>query len=161
MLLVVYLGVIVGGSFGSIASKVFYALGDTRTPVIIGAVGFTAGLVLKIALAPSYGVVVLAAATSACFLISMALMLWLMIPKTGRGVFADVLRSLLRYVLGSTVGALAGFAVLKAEFRFGAIAALTSAVGVYILLLLWRRDEFVVKIRRFAGIMWSRVFHSD
>ena len=155
MLLVIYLGVIVGGSFGNITSKVFYAQGDTRTPVLTGVVGFTVGLVLKIVLAPSYGVVALAAATTVSYLISIGLMLGLMSSKVGRGVFADVPRSLIRYTLGSAVGAAAGFAVLQAQFRFGSIAALACAVGVYALLLLWLRDEFAVKVWGYLSAKWT------
>lgn len=58
---------------GSVCTAVFYAHGDTKTPVIVGIVGFAVGLVLK-----SFGFLIaglpgLAAGSSIMFLINLAL----------------------------------------------------------------------------------------
>ena len=46
-LLAVLCGMIVGGSLGEIAAKVFYAGQNTRTPVLVGLSGFVIGAVLS------------------------------------------------------------------------------------------------------------------
>lgn len=64
MLLTVYL---VAAAGGTIVVNTFYALGNTRTPVLIGVVGFGCGVVLKSVGFLVYGLPGLAAATSAYY----------------------------------------------------------------------------------------------
>ena len=57
-------GVLLGGAFGIILANTFFALQDTRTPTIIGIVGYTIGIGLKIWLFTLWGVIGIAVATS-------------------------------------------------------------------------------------------------
>jgi len=43
-----FLGVLIAGSMGSLTANSFYALRDVRTPTVIGILGYTLGVVLKI-----------------------------------------------------------------------------------------------------------------
>lgn len=61
LLLLAYLHV---AASGTIAVNTFYAMGDTRTPVKVGVVGFLIGVVLKSAAFLAFGLTGLAAATS-------------------------------------------------------------------------------------------------
>lgn len=56
---------------GSAAVAVFYALDETRTPVLIGVVAFIAGLLVKVVLFKAYGILGLAAGSSIYLAISM------------------------------------------------------------------------------------------
>lgn len=161
VLLMVYVGVIVGGSFGSIISKVFFALGDTRTPIVIGSCIVTFAILLKFLLAPTMGVIALAATASLAGVAGIILALLVMLRRTGRGVLNGVSRPLIRYAIGSVLGAAAGFLVLQARFHFASLAALTAAVGVYMLFLLVRRDEFAVKFFRFVAAPCPRLFDPE
>lgn len=60
-----YLGV---AAAGNIVVAAFYAMGDTRTPVRIGAYGFVAGVALKSAAFAVYGLLGMAVATSVYYL---------------------------------------------------------------------------------------------
>ncbi|CAH0343185.1 lipid II flippase MurJ [Rhizobium sp. CECT 9324] len=68
-----------GFLFASVAGAaivhVFYSMGDTHTPVYIGVIGFSVGLLLKWAFFHSYGVLGLAAATSTYFVMNILLFL--------------------------------------------------------------------------------------
>lgn len=64
VLLLVMSGLLVAGAPGQILAAAFYARGNTTTPTKIGAIGFTAGTVMKIVLFFYYGIVGIAAAVS-------------------------------------------------------------------------------------------------
>jgi putative peptidoglycan lipid II flippase len=64
ILILLLSGVLVGGSVGSISGSAFYAIGDTRTPAVIGVVAYTVGVVLKFVGFSLAGVVGIAIATT-------------------------------------------------------------------------------------------------
>jgi putative peptidoglycan lipid II flippase len=63
-------GVWVGGSAGQILATSFYAQGDTRTPVRIGAIGFTLAVLLKVPAFAWFGILGVAAVASVQYLVS-------------------------------------------------------------------------------------------
>jgi len=63
-LVLILMGTLYAASTGTILVAAFYALGDTRTPVVIGLLGFAFGLILKIKLFQAWGLHGLAAASS-------------------------------------------------------------------------------------------------
>jgi putative peptidoglycan lipid II flippase len=69
-LLLLLAGVWVGGSAGQIVAASFYAKGDTRTPVRIGAIGYTIAVLLKVPAFLRFGVGGVAAVASLQYLIS-------------------------------------------------------------------------------------------
>lgn len=68
-ILLALFGLLVFGAMGQVAAVSFYALGDTKTPTFIGALGFTVGIGFKIVGFLRGGVVGLALATSAYYLL--------------------------------------------------------------------------------------------
>lgn len=70
---VLLLGAAFVGAAGSTYASAFYAMGDTATPIRIGLAGFLVGLVLKALGYLAYGVLGLAAGTSAYFLLNAAM----------------------------------------------------------------------------------------
>jgi peptidoglycan biosynthesis protein MviN/MurJ (putative lipid II flippase) len=71
-LLLALAGVLLGGATGQILASTFYAKGDTLTPTRIGVVGFTIGIVLKIAGFTHFGLIGLAMATSVYYVLNAA-----------------------------------------------------------------------------------------
>lgn len=63
-LVLILMGTLYAASSGTILVAAFYAMGDTRTPVVIGLLGFALGIILKIKLFQTWGIDGLAAASS-------------------------------------------------------------------------------------------------
>ena len=70
LIMVTMFGLLMGGATGQIAAMAFYAMGDTRSPTAIGVVGFTIGIVMKVAGFFTMGILGIAAATSAYYLLN-------------------------------------------------------------------------------------------
>ena len=70
VVIVAFLGLLVGGLLGAVLANAFYALGDTKTITVIGMAVFTVGIVLKIAGVFLFSYVGVALATSAYFLLA-------------------------------------------------------------------------------------------
>lgn len=83
-LLVALVGMWVGGAAGQIISSAYYAQGDTRTPMLIGAATFTIAIALKLGGFYAFGIWGLAAATSLYYLGSMGLQ-WAVLERRLRG----------------------------------------------------------------------------
>jgi putative peptidoglycan lipid II flippase len=79
-------GIWIGGAAGEVLASSFYARGDTATPTVVGAAGFTVGIVLKVLGFWYGGIVGLALGTSAYSLLNAAVMaiLLLRMPAGGR-----------------------------------------------------------------------------
>ncbi len=71
-LLLLLAGVWLGGSAGQIVAASFYAKGDTRTPVQIGAIGYTVAVLLKVPAFFLFGVGGVAAVASLQYVVSAA-----------------------------------------------------------------------------------------
>jgi putative peptidoglycan lipid II flippase len=83
-LLVALVGMWVGGAAGQIISSAYYAQGDTRTPMLIGAATFTIAIALKLGGFYAFGIWGLAAATSLYYIGSMGLQ-WAVLERRLRG----------------------------------------------------------------------------
>ena len=149
ILLRLYQGVIVAASLGGLAAKVFYAFGDTRTPVVVGAAGFTAGAILKFVLAPHLGVKGLAAATSVYFILNASVLLVMIFARSGSSAFAGVASTIGRSFAATAVSLVIAALILQGNFSLDSIAA--GAVGAicYWLAMLVLRDEFAIKLLNF------------
>jgi putative peptidoglycan lipid II flippase len=74
-LLMLLSGVWVGGAVGQILSTSFYSQGDTRTPTLVGVVGFTVAIGLKLAAFRYRGIQGLAVAASAYYVLNAIVLL--------------------------------------------------------------------------------------
>ena len=149
MLLVIYLGALWGGGIGEIASKVFYAAGNTVLPVVIGVIGFTVGAGLKIALAPDRGVAGIAAATSAYYLLNSSALAAIVLARWGGETVRGVVRAISRYLLATVPAVGAAYAVTQTHRPLPSLVAAATAVPVYLLATLAQRDEFALKMYHF------------
>jgi putative peptidoglycan lipid II flippase len=73
-LLVLTSGLLVGGSIGTLTAGAFYAVGDTKTPTVLGSVSFTIAIFVKVVAFSLFGLEGLALAISIYYLASLALM---------------------------------------------------------------------------------------
>lgn len=139
--LVVLCGMIVGGSLGEVATKVFFSRQNTRTPVIVGLIGFSVGVALKFAWVRTSGVVGLAAATSAFYLINALTMLTLTAWQLGLGIFRGVLGTMLRVACGTAAAVGIGQLVFRTSLPCPSLwGAAAGGIGLLVVLLLLR-DE--------------------
>lgn len=145
-LLVLYLGMILAAAAGEVAARVFYALQDTRTPVLIGMTGFTLGLVLKFWLAPKHGISVIAAATSGYFLFNICCMIVILRNRLTNAIYTGVGRAIARAVAGSTAAAAAAWIVISIGFAFSSLAAAVLGLTVYVTVSYALGDEFAVAL---------------
>ena len=141
-LLVVYLGQIFAAAAGEIAARVFYASKDTLTPVMIGMCGFTLGLPLKYWIAPTAGLVGIAAVTSLYSLFNIACMLLLLVRRMGTTILKGVVPAVIRAVVGSAAAALVGHFVIELNFQYSALAAAAIGAAAYLLVMYVLGDEF-------------------
>lgn len=152
--LVMLCGLIVGGSLGEIAAKVFYSWQNTRTPVIIGLIGFSIGAALKFHWVQPHGILGLAAATSAYYLLNVIVMLGLIAMRLGLGIFRGVLGTLIRAAIGSAAAASVGSLLLQTSLPCPSIWG-AAAGGITLLLVLvllrddvaWRAVRMVLPAR--------------
>ena len=140
-LLALLCGMIVGGSFGEIAAKVFYSAQNTRTPVIVGLIGFAVGVALKLMWSPVWGVAGLAAATSIFYLFNAVVLLMLIARRLGRGIFRGVFGALVRSSIGSAVAAGVGRYVMQMSLPFPALTGGLAGGASLLIVLVALRDE--------------------
>lgn len=134
-------GMIVGGSFGEIAAKVFYSRQNTRTPVIVGLIGFSLGAALKFLWVDSQGVAGLAAATSTYYLLNASVLLTLIAWRFGRGVFRGVVGSLVRISIGSAAAAGVGSLLLRTSLPWPSLWGAAAGGFTLLVVLVLLRDD--------------------
>ena len=93
-LIVVFMGLFVGASWGELLARGFYTLGDTRTPTIVGAIAVTIGLLVKWFSLPYGGVWAIAGSGSLTVLISAVSMAVLLSQRTSAKLFSGCWRAL-------------------------------------------------------------------
>jgi len=157
-LVVLYLGVLVGGGFGEILAKTFYALSDVRTPLAIGACGLTLGVALKIWLSPDYRTSGLAVATSVYYLLNAtalgAILHWRLGGLASRALLATAGRAAASTIAATTVA----WSVTRTGIHFDAIAAVVVGAAVYLAALWLLREPILVsRDRSLAAVPAGRL----
>lgn len=153
-LLTLLCGMIVGGSVGEIAAKVFYSSHNTRTPVIVGLIGFSIGATLKLLWCRSWGVTGLAAATSIFYLFNAVVLLALIAWRLGLGICRGVFGTLIRTLIASAAAVCVGSFVLKMSLPLpsliGGLAGGVTLLAVLVVLrddIVWRALRMVLPAR--------------
>jgi putative peptidoglycan lipid II flippase len=158
LLVVLYLGVVAGASFGDLLSRTLYALQDMRTPVVLSTIGFTLAAGLKFLIVAPTGAFGLAAATSFYFLFNAAALLAVLLRRLGFGIVAGSGGCLLRAIVSSAVACVAAEIVGRLQAPFAVLPAAIAGVATYFLTALALRDEFAIKLSRF---LTATVFSRD
>lgn len=116
-----------------ITAQTFYALGDTRTPVLVGFVSVAANIAFALSLMGPLEHMGLALASSLSAYVNLAGLAWLLSRRLGGLGGAEIMRSLAR-----TLGASAGLGIwcvwsarVLGGGTVGTIAALVLGAGVY------------------------------
>ena len=139
--LVMLCGMIVGGSLGEIAAKVFYSQQKTRTPVLVGLIGFGIGAALKFQWVGQHGILGLAAATSVFYLLNAAVLLGLIAMQLGLGIFRGVLGTLVRVAIGSAAATGVGSLLLRTSLPCPSLwGAAGGTIALLVTLVLVRDD---------------------
>lgn len=141
MTLMVLCGMIIGGSLGEVAAKVFFSRHNTRTPVLVGLIGLGVCVALKFTWAQSWGIVGIAAATSVFYLINAVALLGLTARQLGLGIFRGVPGTLLRTSVGTAAAVGLGQVVVRTALPCPSLwGAAAGGVTLLVVLLLLRDD---------------------
>jgi len=124
-----------GGAIWTVAAvrqtvPAFYALGDTRTPVIVSAIDLMALIVLALLLRGPMGHAGVSAAVAGSSAVQMVLLLVLLRRKMGTLQGWDLARSASRTLLASVVASVAGWG---AATLAGGLPGMVAFVGVFLL----------------------------
>lgn len=143
-------GMIVGGSLGEIAVKVFYSRQNARTPVVIGLVGLGIGAALKFQWVRSHGITGLASATSVYYLLNASALLGLIAMQFGGGIFRGLFGTLLRAAIGSAAAAGVGGLLLRTSLPYSSLLGAAGGGVVLLTVLVLLRDEVAWRAVRMA-----------
>jgi putative peptidoglycan lipid II flippase len=92
---------------------VYYALGDTRTPVIVSAIDLVAFIVLAVTLQGPWGHAGISAAVAGSSAVQMLLLVVLLRPKLGGLALRDVGASVARTLLASAIAVVCAYSVAR------------------------------------------------
>jgi putative peptidoglycan lipid II flippase len=107
-----------GGAIWTVAAvrqlvPVYYALGDTRTPVVVSAIDLVAFIVLAVVLRGSMGQAGISAAVAGSSAVQMLLLFVLARGKLGGLELGEIGGSVLRTLVASTIAAVAAYSVAR------------------------------------------------
>ena len=136
-----------GGAIWTVAAvrqmiPVYYALGDTRTPVIVSAIDLVAFIALALGLRGAMGHAGISAAVAGSSFVQMALLLWGLRRRLGTLMASEIGGSAARTLLASIAGAAAGWGAARAAAgvdlpRWSPGALATLAFGVAFVAVAW------------------------
>jgi putative peptidoglycan lipid II flippase len=136
VVIIAFLGVLLGGLLGSVLANTFYALGDTKTITLIGISVFSVGIFLKIAGVLVFSYVGVALATSIYFILGVLVEMVVLQKKIKLFSWKNTGVPLLK-IIPPILGALAAGLTYKKLFRIGIFSLLGGValvIMVYILL---------------------------
>jgi len=153
-----------GGAIWTVAAvrqlvPVYYALGDTRTPVVVSAIDLVAFIVLAAVLRGSMGQAGISAAIAGSSAVQMLLLFVLARPKLGGLELGEIGGSVLRTLVASVIAAVAAYSVARlcgvASHVIPGLAA-TATFGVLFAAVAWavrspELEEITSGLRRRLG----------
>jgi putative peptidoglycan lipid II flippase len=135
-----------GGAIWTVAAvrqivPVFYAMGDTRTPIVVSAVDLVAFIVLAVALRGPMGHAGISAAVAGSSFVQMALLFVGLRRKLGTVCAAEILGSSSRTLVASALAGGSGWGVARLLGGHGTLLPGLAACVVFVVL--------------FAGVAWG------
>jgi len=155
MLLVLYLGVVVGASLGDVLSRTLYALHDTRTPVVVSTVVFMLAVGLKFLLVDRTAAAGLAAATSFYYAMNASALAAILLRRLGRDMLAGVAMSLVRCALCAAAACLVAWLTGQMWMPIAVVPAAISGAVSFALFAWLAGDEFAIRIGRYVDALRS------
>jgi putative peptidoglycan lipid II flippase len=146
LLVICYIGVVFGAGAGDLLSRTFYALNDTRLPVIVGSLVFTLLVAAKIALIRPLGVTGLAAATSLFYLLNAGLLAVFLTRRLSAAFLAGVCGELLRSLGSSLIASIVAAAILVTNPPLAVMLAAAFGAAAYLTCMRLLGDEFAIRI---------------
>jgi putative peptidoglycan lipid II flippase len=148
VVIIAFLGILIGGLLGSVLANAFYALGDTKTITLIGITVFTVGIFLKIAGVLVFSYVGVALAASLYYLLAVVVEIMVLQRKIRVFSWRTTGGHLLK-VSAAALAALAAGLIFKRLFPAGILPlaggiALVSAVYFLLSWLLGVIDKSVL-----------------
>ena len=158
VVIVAFLGLLLGGLLGSVLANAFYALGDTKTITLIGVSVFTVGIFLKIVGVLAFSYVGVALATSLYFMLAVVVEMIVLQKKIKLFTWETTGIHVLKIFPPACCALAAGF-VYKKVFRvniFSLPLGVVVVMAVYILLS-WifgviNQDDLPVFLRRLCRV---------
>ncbi len=138
-LIVALMGMFAGASCAELLARGFYALGDTKSPTLIGVVALLISWVLKIWLYVQFSLWGIALGVSAYCLFSAAGMAWWLSRRFGSDLWKDCSKWFLQSLLSTLVACCGCYVVYQLLSPGTWVAAPTGAV-IYFLVLLGLRN---------------------
>jgi putative peptidoglycan lipid II flippase len=139
MIFTAFIGYFVAAAFGDLIAKSFYALGDTRTPSLIGALGFTIGIGFKVVGVHWGGAYGLAWASSLYYLLNASAMLAILLWRLKDiSWLTDLYGTFFRSLSATLIGCLFAWVILRTEIAHiwwfaVAVGAVTYGVVLWVL----------------------------
>ena len=142
-LVVVYMGMFVGASAAELLARAFYVLGDTRTPTIIGAVSFLAGLGLKFLMFKplDLGIWGIACSVSIYYLVTAVWLAAILTQRIDRHIFERNAVYLVQAVLGACIACGGCYLIYSSSIGATWLAAPAGALAYFSTLLAFRNEE--------------------
>lgn len=145
-----------GGAIFSVAAvrqtvPVFYALGDTRTPVMVSAIDLISFIAIALVLRGPLGHVGVSAAVAGSSIVQMVLLLVLLRPKLGRLRGAEILASAARTSLASGFACVGGWGAARLMANPNSVAG--GLVGFATFCLLFVAAAWGLKSTELDGLL--------
>jgi len=132
-----------GNELTQLISRVFFALEDSKTPMVVSALTIITNIILNFILTSFMGITGLTLATSTSSFLGMIVLLYLLRRKIGSLRLRNTLISLNKIVGASVTMVVGAYFIYRAIVPFHAVIALFAAalvgIGIYGILLLFLR----------------------
>jgi len=157
LLLTIYLGVVIGSSFGILCTTVFVSTQKAYLPMLTGIVGTVVAIVLKFQYGreASYGAVGIAAVTSVQYLLLTSVSLAILRIWYGAGLLRGLWRTSLRSLIATVITILMSGLVIIQPWKYSSVLAAPVAIITYILLMYLMKDEFALRLSGYLLSFWT------
>jgi putative peptidoglycan lipid II flippase len=150
LLVVLYVGVVLGTGLGDLLSRTFYALQDMWVPAMINVAVFTLAAAMKILVVSSYGVAGLVFATSFYYLASAGLLAAVLERRLSSEMLAGTSAEFNRSLASSIFACAVATAIIRLPLPAAVVPAAICGAIMYVLAMWLMDDEFAAKLVRRA-----------